>query len=136
MKLSPHFDSSEFLCKCGCGRGEPPLYLVDALEWLRAILGNHPIKITSGYRCTKHNKAVGGVRKSTHVGYYWNPFAGHSGNGGYERHTDYTFAADIQVRGVPNRVVQAAAKEIFDGVGSYKSFTHCDVRGKKARWNG
>ncbi len=26
-----------------------------------------PIKITSGYRCEKHNKAVGGVQGSQHV---------------------------------------------------------------------
>lgn len=44
MKLSEHFDSSEFACKCGCGgmdngAGVNPK-LVQVLERMRQYIGN------------------------------------------------------------------------------------------------
>lgn len=41
-------------------------YLADALEVLRSKLGR-ALRVTSGYRCPKLNKAVGGVANSRHV---------------------------------------------------------------------
>lgn len=37
------------------------------LEQVRALLGNHPIHIDSGYRCPELNKAVGGATNSAHM---------------------------------------------------------------------
>lgn len=65
------FKEKEFACKC-CGQ-LPPLArenvkaLVDViLDPVREQLGK-PIVVNSGYRCEKHNKAVGGVRNSQHL---------------------------------------------------------------------
>ena len=63
--LSPHFSRFEFFCPC-CGKGEPVPRLVTLLEHLRERVGR-PVKITSGYRCPKHNAAVGGVTDSPHL---------------------------------------------------------------------
>jgi uncharacterized protein YcbK (DUF882 family) len=40
--------------------------LAEALERLRARLGR-PVRITSGSRCARHNRAVGGVKDSRHL---------------------------------------------------------------------
>ncbi len=37
------------------------------LEYLRMLLGNHPILVTSGYRNYKVNKGVGGSLTSSHM---------------------------------------------------------------------
>lgn len=44
------------------------LYLTaDRMERVRAILGNKPIRVTSGYRGPEVNRAVGGSRNSAHM---------------------------------------------------------------------
>lgn len=65
------FKFEEFRCQC-CG-GLPPLAkeniesLVDnVLDPLREKYGK-PIKVNSGYRCPKHNLAVGGATQSQHM---------------------------------------------------------------------
>ena len=63
--LTPHFNRSEFACKCGCGYSDIDINLVLDLERLRAKVG--PISISSGCRCEKHNRKVGGSRNSSHV---------------------------------------------------------------------
>ena len=62
-----HFTKSEFTCKCGCGYNPIDVKLVHVLETIRSHFGGMPVIITSGCRCTKHNKAVGGVQGSKHV---------------------------------------------------------------------
>lgn len=62
-----YFSPSEFYCKCGCGcdtQVDPRLLrLADAVrEHFDA-----PCIVSSGVRCEKHNKAVGGVADSRHV---------------------------------------------------------------------
>ena len=75
MKLSPHFDSQEFACKClirglrstpGSCQGQEWVSekLVEKLEELRAALGNKPITVTSGCRCL-YNRYVGGAKGSS-----------------------------------------------------------------------
>lgn len=61
-----HFKQSEFTCKCGCGMNNIDLGLVKILDEIREHY-NKPIIITSGCRCSTHNKAVGGVQGSRHV---------------------------------------------------------------------
>lgn len=60
-----YFTAGEFACKC-CGRVMIDNRLVTMLDRVRHTLGK-PIYVSSGYRCTAHNKAVGGATGSYHV---------------------------------------------------------------------
>lgn len=52
MKLSEHFDDTEFVCKCGCGKSiKMSAILIDYLEKLHELMGAKAIYINSGYRC-------------------------------------------------------------------------------------
>lgn len=63
----PHFQKSEFACKCGCGYDAINYNLVSLLEDIRAHFGENPLIVTSGCRCATHNANVGGVQGSRHV---------------------------------------------------------------------
>ena len=103
--LSEHFKAREFECSC-CKAIIVDIRLLDKLEDLRAYL-EMPIKITSGYRCAKHNKAVGGATHSQHM----------RGK-----------AADIQVnRYTPAEVGEAAQHVGFAYIKVYKYHTHVDI---------
>jgi uncharacterized protein YcbK (DUF882 family) len=65
LQVSPHFNLREFQCRC-CGRVKLSRELVRKLEGLRAAVGR-PVVITSGYRCERHNAAVGGAARSLHL---------------------------------------------------------------------
>ncbi len=65
-KLSKNFDSSEFACQCGCGYDTPNPELIRMLQVARDLYGK-PIRITSGCRCIKHNRNVGGTANSAHI---------------------------------------------------------------------
>lgn len=70
--ISPNFRFIEFRCKCGgkystCRGIKTDRELVDALETLRKNHYQIGIYIVSAYRCSKHNKAVGGASKSQHL---------------------------------------------------------------------
>ena len=113
--LSTHFSSHEFECQCGCGFDEIDLELIEVLEDMREHFGVS-VRINSGCRCVKHNKAVGGTKNSQHV----------KGT-----------AADIVVLGVsPSEVHTYLADQYPNayGLGRYNTFTHIDVRPRKARW--
>lgn len=62
-----HFKKSEFACKDGCGFDSIDLRVVKVLENIRHHFGDKPVIVTSGCRCAKHNKEVGGVQGSRHV---------------------------------------------------------------------
>lgn len=65
------FSEREFACKC-CGQLPPSMRanivaLVDnVLDPAREEFGG-PVTVNSGYRCPKHNLAVGGVVNSQHM---------------------------------------------------------------------
>lgn len=61
-----HFKKDEFTCKCGCGLNNIQLEVVKIADEVREHFGN-PAIVTSGSRCIKHNKEVGGVRNSRHL---------------------------------------------------------------------
>lgn len=64
-----YFKEKEFLCKCGCGKGtfdDMNPKLLKMLDELRGKAGI-PIVLSSAFRCSKHNKKVGGVTNSSHV---------------------------------------------------------------------
>jgi len=116
-QISPHFTDLEFKCR-HCGKlpaGMPAPKLLEKLEKLRERIGA-PLHIASGYRCPKHNAAVGGAQNSQHP----------KGT-----------AADITVKTLGPGEVADAAEAVFgyrSGIGRYPGFTHVDVRSSHARW--
>ena len=105
-KLSEHFHDSEFKCPC-CDMITVAGTLVSKLQELRDII-NKPIKITSGYRCKRENKKVGGSVHSPHL----------LGEG-----------ADIQVKGIATVTLAMIACKIKGiRIGIYPSHLHIDVR--------
>lgn len=66
-----HFTEREFRCKC-CGELPPSAranieaLAANVLDPAREKLGK-PIRMNSGYRCPRHNLAVGGVKNSQHM---------------------------------------------------------------------
>ena len=65
MMVSKYCSLSEVTCKCGCG-GIPTKQMLDKFDQIREAYGK-PIYITSGSRCEKQNKKIGGSPKSNHV---------------------------------------------------------------------
>ena len=60
-----YFRKAEFVCPC-CGRCEMDKELIWKLDLLRELV-DAPLIITSGFRCERHNKAVGGAPNSAHL---------------------------------------------------------------------
>lgn len=126
MKLTDHFSRQEF--DSGDGAVMPDevlenvLVVAQNLEVLRLFFGGKSIKINSGYRSPSHNDAIGGAKNSQHK---------------------LGTAADVVVSGVAPSAVADAMEGLIrvglmseGGIGRYDSFTHYDIRGIKARWNG
>lgn len=124
IQLSAHFNSREFRCKCGKNHEfKIDSELVDRLEKLYSALKCSKIIISSGFRCTNHDKAVGG-----------------NGNG---QHTKGT-AADICCYGqngeiISTKLVCCKAQDIgFTGIANINStytYAHVDVR-SGSKWYG
>ena len=123
-QLTAHFNAKEFQCKCGKSHS----FLIDndlleKLEQLRDVLDCSKIIVNSGYRCSEHDKAVGG--------------------NGVGQHTKGT-AADIVCYNqsgeiISSKFVCCAAQDLgFTGIAniddSYTA-THVDVR-KNGWWYG
>ena len=66
MPATKNFSAEEFKCRCGCLVNSTEIELLYALQAVRDIT-EESIKISSGYRCASHNKAVGGSEKSSHL---------------------------------------------------------------------
>ena len=117
--LTKDFVRSDFDCPCGCSTQMVDPELAEKLQRIRDALSK-PIKITSGYRCLKHNRDVKGGTNSRHR---------------------YGMAADWRLK---DRSVNPVALGIiaqavgFGGVGIYwyagNAFCHADTRGTKATW--
>ena len=80
-KLSEHFTLEELTFSATAQRkqidNKPPAEVLEnmkrlaaGLEEVRAVLGNNPMRINSGYRSPKLNRAVGGARLSAHMAGY------------------------------------------------------------------
>ena len=117
-RITPHFTRDEFKCPCGCGSDTIDVELMKALNLARLHF-RKPIKITSGFRCRKHNKATpGAAKKSMHM----------EGK-----------ATDFRVKGISARKVNSYLNRMYPdkyGIGLYSNRVHLDVRETKARWVG
>ncbi len=116
VKLSSNFNSVEFDCHCDFVSCEITYIDSDLIKFLqnKRDLWNLSVIISSGFRCARHNQAIGGKSGSYHL---------------------IGKAADIKIPGLDPSLV-ADDCEDFHGLGRYKTFTHVDVRGYKARWRG
>lgn len=123
-QLTAHFNVSEFRCKCG-GNHDTLIddKLVQNLEQLYKALDCSKIIVNSGYRCTTHDKKVGG-----------------NGSG---QHTKGT-AADIVCydkagKKISSKIVCCAAQDIgFTGIANIDSTytaAHVDTR-SGVKWYG
>lgn len=115
-----NFKTIEFACKCGhfnCPHYAVKQELIDALQEMRDLAG-YPIYVNSGFRCTSHNKAVGGERNSKHL---------------------LGIAADIRCAELSPKELKAIAEMVPEflngGIGIYDWGIHVDVRGHRARWD-
>ena len=124
MKITEHFDTSEF--RCNCGKEGINTELVERLERLFAAIGADKILISSGYRCPDCSVAVGGYRNDTHT------------LGG---------AADLVVykdgKPMSSFAVAAIAEDLglFNGIGIIDdNYVHLDIRGiipySNSKWFG
>jgi len=121
------FQRYEIVCRCGCGLSSMyPLQLVNLDNLRRSI--NHPLLVTSGCRCQRHNAIVGGEINSMHLP----DFHG------------MTHATDIVVpEYVMFQTMEDEMEEIwsFGGIGKYlkNGFIHWDTgigRENFRRWEG
>ena len=68
VQITPHFNSAEFRCKCGKEHEfSVSDELVQKLEQLYAALNCSKIIVTSGFRCSAHDKAVKGSGTGQHT---------------------------------------------------------------------
>jgi hypothetical protein len=121
-KVSENFKSNEFACKgkgC-CSKILIDEKLVECVQKIRDHFGA-PVTINSAYRCSKHNKSVGGASSSYHT---------------------KGMAADIVVKGIkPAEVAKYAESIGVLGIGLYETakdgyFVHIDTRTSKSFWYG
>ncbi len=108
---------SDFSCPC-CGANNISEKVISLVKSIEQQLGSS-VTVTSGYRCAKHNKEVGGAPKSQHT----------LGN-----------AADITTHlSVRQSLFDLCLKMYNDnkigGLGKYSTFRHIDI-GPHRTWNG
>ena len=123
-QLSPHFNVKEFKCKCGQNHNILIAdELISKLEQLYSRQNCSKIIVTSGYRCSAHDKAIGGTSTG--------------------QHTKGT-AADVVCYGqdgqpISSKSVSCTAQDLnFSGIANIDSsytVTHLNVR-TGAKWYG
>ena len=104
-----HFTEAELACRC-CGQCTMNEQFLIALDMARRDAGL-PFHVTSGYRCEKHNMAVGGATNSAHT---------------------KGLAVDIACQSSTERMkILKALLRYFDRVGIAKTFIHVDADSTK-----
>ena len=127
--MTKNFNIEEFECKgnlkgCDCQMPDDVYNniqeLAENLQIVRDML-DEPIKINSGWRCEEYNRKIKGAKKSQHL---------------------LGKAADIRIKDLTPDEVANAIDKLQEGgfikkggLGRYNSFTHYDIRGRKARWD-
>ena len=122
IELSPHFNSTEFKCKCGKDHDfQIDSTLVDNLEKLFEALDCSKIIISSGFRCKEHDISVGGTGTGQHT---------------LGKAADFC-CYDSGGNPIASYKVCCAAQDIgFTGIARINgSYTHCDVR-SNGKWYG
>ena len=123
MDLTKNFKLSEFNSHDGAKMPSDVLdnikKLVKELQFLREYT-KKTIYINSGYRTNSYNIKIGGSKNSQHK---------------------LGKAADIRIEDIDPKVVYELIEYLIKdnqmlqgGLGKYKTFTHYDIRGTKARW--
>ena len=111
LQLTEHFQSSEFWCKCGCGKKGPnenniSQSLVRKLEIVRTAM-NKPMKINSGIRCLEYNRSIESSDTSSHI---------------------KCIAVDIGCTMMSDRhLLMLHLPKLFDRIGIHKDFIHVDI---------
>ena len=117
MFPSPYFKREEIACSCGCGFDTFDAELLAVLNDLHFHFGQRVfITRNGGNRCCWQNGKSGGAKDSQHL---------------------HGKASDVKVEFVDPSDVYAYLDSKYPGqygIGRYKTFTHIDVRSKKARW--
>ena len=119
--MTKNFKQEEYQCRC-CDEMNisPTIVLLNQLVRDRF---NVPVTITSGCRCKKHNKNVGGAEHSQHT----------------PQDDGFCHASDIQVLGVEPIIVYNFLHKLFPnslGLGIYDNWLHIDDRMSMAyRWD-
>lgn len=111
--ITKNFNRSEFRCKCGCGMDNVSIPFVERLQVARDIYGN-PYYLTSGCRCEKHNRNVGGVADSDHIATDEKPCQA----------ADIAFRNGKELFGIITALIQAGFTRI--GINFNKNFVHVD----------
>lgn len=124
--LSQHILSSEVECRrCDLGSVQKiSKDLLNRFEQVRTDFG-HPIRITSAYRCSAHNKIIGGAKNSQHI----------FGNALDIQPQTFSSAAQLE------RLFSSCEK-YFSSIGDARkrspslpsNFVHVDTRSDKRRW--
>lgn len=115
-KVSKNFTREELCCK-HCGDFKTPKESIDKLQLFRDNI-RRPVHIISGYRCSVHNRQVGGAPLSLHV---------------------QGIAFDINVPGATFADLVWLAKKLgYGGIGIYPDynppFVHIDTRKNETCW--
>jgi len=122
--MTEHFSREEFRSNDGSHFPKEVQNNLKVLAEQLEVLREHfqkPVKINSGYRSPEWNAKIGGAENSQHL---------------------LGKAADVVIDGISPDEVADAIEFLIDGgmmkqggLGRYKTFTHYDIRGRKARWD-
>jgi uncharacterized protein YcbK (DUF882 family) len=124
IPLSKNFKKSEFDSRDGVEVPSEYMHNLRELVLNLQIIRDHidkPVKIISGFRTKRHNRKIGGARKSQHL---------------------TACAADFRVDGLSVLELYEIIIDLMKegqikagGVGLYPTFVHYDIRGWNARWS-
>ena len=159
-----HFEPEEFLIGLDEGNCICPAYLWPNLALTAVLVDNlrhhfrRPVTITSAYRAPLYNKSVGGVPRSQHCSFSALDVKARGVSPG--KAAEWLRAQRGELVRLPIRARrvayvspagevpfaeletwklkggQASMVRAKISIGTYDSFTHCDVRGKNVSWNG
>lgn len=113
-QITKHFHSTEFRCKCGCGRIKIEERLVNGMEKVFERLNASKCIISSGYRCDSYDIKIGG-------------FVGQHAKGNAADCIYYDKDGKI----IPSKYVICAAYDLdlFRGIAKINdNYTHLDIR--------
>lgn len=118
------FKTSEFSCKCSnedCKEQRIAVELVNRLTEMREYVDS-PLRVHSGYRCSKHQAAIRASGVSTVV----------ATKSTHEKGD----AADISFSSLTSLLLLPIAAIKFKSIGIASNFLHLDLRDdKERRWN-